>query len=157
MEDKKKAPAALPSWDQVCCLGDVENFRKAPKVNASFSRSLSLSLDKSAKLEACIRGQIESQSFSLWVLTSIFEFLKKSNCVPESSVFHQLVLSMTDSINAQDKASSSSAAFLWQKRREALVSRLPPHTHDLVKISLLSTPSSSSLFSKDVINPFAPV
>ena len=92
VEDKKKAPAALPSWDQVYCLGDHENFCKVPKVNESFScllnkkvsssRSLSLSLDKSAKLEACVRGQIESQSFSLWILASIFKFLKESNCVP---------------------------------------------------------------------------
>ena len=36
----------------------------------------SLSLEQSHKLEACIRGQVESQSFSLWVLASIFEFLK---------------------------------------------------------------------------------
>ena len=60
------------------------------------SRLVSLSSDDSAKLETCLSGQIESQSFSLWVFASIFEFLEESNCVPESPVFHQLVSSMTD-------------------------------------------------------------
>ena len=43
----------------------------------SSSRSLSLSLDDSAKLEACIRGQTQSQSFSL-----CGRGLKDSQCVP---------------------------------------------------------------------------
>ena len=43
------------------------------------------------------------------------------------------------------------AAFLKQKRREARVSHLPPYTHDSVKLSLLSSPSSSFLFSEDLI------
>ena len=91
------------------CFGDEESFHKALKVSDSFSqllmktvsssRSLSLSLDDSAKLEACICGQIQSQSFWLWALTAVFEFLKDSNCIPEGPVFHQLVTSMTDAIN----------------------------------------------------------
>ena len=85
--DKMKIFTALSSWGQVYHLGDHEDFHKAPKVNESFSRilpkkvnslrSVSLSLAESSKLEACIRGQIESQSFSLWDLASIFEFLKR--------------------------------------------------------------------------------
>ena len=63
-----------------------------------------LSLNDSAKLEACIRGQIESQSFSFWALAAIFEFLKESDCVLDNLVFHQLVSSMTTSINSQARA-----------------------------------------------------
>ena len=69
-KDKKKASSSLPQWGQVCRFGDEESFHKAPKVNDSFSRlltkqvsssrSLFLSLDDSEKLEACIRGQIQS-------------------------------------------------------------------------------------------------
>ena len=62
---------------------------------------------------------------------------------------------MTDSINSQAKASFSAAAFPKQKSREALVSHLPPHTHDSVKLSLLSSPSSS-LFSEDMIGVLDP-
>ena len=108
-----------------------ESFHNAPKVNDSFSRlltkqvslaqSLSLSLDDSAKLEACIHGHIQSQSFSLWALAAVFEFLKDSNRIPEDSVFHQHVTNMTVAINAQARAAFFSASFLQQKRRETLV------------------------------------
>ena len=102
-------------------LGNEESFHKAPEVNDSFSLlltktvssscSLSLSLDDSAKLESCIYGQIKLQSFSLWALAALFEFLKDSSCVLEDLVFHQLVTSMTDAVNAQVRAAFSSASF----------------------------------------------
>ena len=67
-EDKKKSSSSLPQWGQVYHLGDEESFHMTSKVNDGFSRlltnqvsssrSLSLSLDDSAKSEACIRGQI---------------------------------------------------------------------------------------------------
>ena len=132
-----------------------DDKKKASKINENFSRLLSkpvstsryvsLSLEDSAKLEACIRGQIESQSFSLWALSAIFEYLKDANCVSDDEVFHQLVSSMTTSINSQAKASFSAAAFLKQKRWETLVSHLPASAHTLLK------PSSSSFFAEDVI------
>ena len=58
---------------------------------------------------------------------------------------------MTDAINAQVRTAFSSASFLKQKRHETLVSHLPASTHDSVKVALLATPSSSSLFSDEVI------
>ena len=77
--------------------------------------------------------------------------MKDSNCVPDDQVFHQLVTSMTHTINAQARVSFSSAAFLEQKRGETLVSHLPSQTQESLKLAFLSTPSSSSLFSKDII------
>ena len=159
-EDKKKASSALPQWGEVYHLGDWEKFHKARKVNESFScllhktvsssGSLSLSLDDLTMLEACIRGQIESQSISLWALASTFEFLKESNCVLNCPVIHLLVCSMMTSINSHAGASFLVAAFLKQKRREILVSHLPASTHASVKLAFLATPSLSSL-SEDVI------
>ena len=159
--EDKKASSCLPQWGHVCRFGDEESFHKAPKVNdifsqlltktVSLSRSLSLVLDDSVKLEACIHGQIQSQSFSLWAVAAVFEFLKVSNCVPEDPVFNQLVMSMMDAINAQVRAAFTSASFLKQKCREAIVSLLPASTHGSVKLVLLTTPSSSSLFSDEVI------
>ena len=67
-------------------------------------------------------------------------------------VFHQLVVSMTEVINAQARAAFFSASFLKQKCHEASVSHLPASTHESVKLALLATPSSSSLFSDEVIN-----
>ena len=99
-DDKKKASSALPHWGDVCPLGDLPDFHKAPKVNKSFSRLLdkpvsssryvTLSLEDATKLETRVLGQIESQSFSLWALATVFDFLKDPNCVPDD-IFSQLV------------------------------------------------------------------
>ena len=58
---------------------------------------------------------------------------------------------MTDAINSHARASFPSASFLKQKRRVALVSHLPSQTHKSVKLALLLTLSSSSLFSGEII------
>ena len=71
--------------------------------------------------------------------------------MPDDDIFSQLVSSMTTIINSQARASFSAATFLQQKRRETLVSLLPRATHASVNHALLSTPSSSSLFTEDVI------
>ena len=111
---------------------------------------MSLSLEDAAKLESCVCGQIESQSFSLWALAFVLEFLKESDCIPDSSVFHQLVTSMTSAINSQARASFSVSTFLRQIRYKTLVSHLPAATHASVKHALLSSPSTSS-FSEEVV------
>ena len=95
---------------------------------------------------------IESQSFALWTLAAVFEFLRDSNCVPEDPMFGHLVSSMTMAINAQAKASFSAVAFLQHKHCETYVSHLPVSTHSSVKHALLSTlTSSSELFHEEVI------
>ena len=55
------------------------------------------------------------------------------------------------SLNSQAKALFASASFLKQKHRETLVSHLLTVTHAFVKHALLTSPSSSSPFSEDVI------
>ena len=110
----------------------------------SLSCYIALSLDDTAKFETCIRGQIKSQSFSLWALAMIFEYLKDTNCVPDDA-------SMTTALNSQAKISFSVAAFLQQVRRESLVSHPSRSTHLSAKHALLSTPSSFSLFDEEVI------
>ena len=160
-DDKKKAPTALPRWGDVYRLGDLDASHKAPRVNESFSRLLdkavspsyyvALSLDDTAKLETCVCGLTESQSFSLWALATMFEFLKDSSCVLEDTVLRQLIASMTTTLNSQAKASFSAAAFLQQVWRVSFVSYLPSSTHASVKHALLSTPSTSALFGEEVI------
>ena len=160
-DEKQKTSTALLHWGDVYRLGDKPDFHKAPKVNESFSRLLdkpvsssryvALSLEDTSKLETCMCGLIESQSFSLWSIVTMFEFLKDANCVPEDSIFRQLIVSMTTALNSQAKASFSVAAFLQQALRESFVSHLPGSTHPSVKHALLSTPSSSDLFDEEVI------
>ena len=103
-----------------------------------------------AKLETCVHGLIESQSFSFWALLTIFEYLKDANCVPDDAVFRQLVASMATALNFQAKAFFSAVAFLQQVQRESFVSHLLRSTLVSVRHVLLSTSSTSSLFSEEV-------
>ena len=91
------------------------------------------------------------QLFFLWFIVTMFKFLKDSNCVPEDSVFRQFISSMMTILTSQAKTAFSLQKFLQQVRQESYVSHLPGSTHPLVKHALLSTPSSSALFSEDVI------
>ena len=96
--------SAFPRWGDAYRFGDFPDYHKALKLNESFSQLLdkpvasshyvTLSLDGITKLETCVRGFVEVQLFSLWSIATMFEFLKDSNCVPEDSVFRQLI-SMT--------------------------------------------------------------
>ena len=159
--DEEKTSSALPHWGDVYRLGDMLDCHKVPKLSESFSRLLdkpmatsrlaALSIEDSAKRETCVRGLIESQSFSLWSIATTFEFLKDLNCVPEDSAFRQFITSMTTTLISQAKASFSVAAFLQQVRKESYVSHLLGSTHPSVKHAPLSTPSMSTLFSEDVI------
>ena len=58
-DNKKEASSALPHWGDIYCLGDLDDFYKAPKINENFphmlskgftTRYVSLSLEDSAKL-----------------------------------------------------------------------------------------------------------
>ena len=158
---KKKTSSALLTWGDVYRLSNLPEFHKVPKLNESFSHllektlasfcSIALSLYETCKLETCLRGMIKSQSFTLWALSAVFEFLRDSNCVPEDPLFGHLVASMTTAINAQAKASFSAAAFLQHKCYKTYVSHLLVATHPSVKHTLLSTPSSMELFDEEVI------
>ena len=68
-DEKKKISSALLTWGEIYCLGDLDKFHKAPRINKTFSllsksisssRYVSLSLDDSAKLETCMCGQMSS-------------------------------------------------------------------------------------------------
>ena len=123
-------------------MSDIPTFAKAPPVNDQFSRLLdkqlsssrhvSISLEECSRLENCIRGLVESQSYSSWAMAAVFAFLHEAGVVPEDESFHRLVSSLSVALNSQAKASLSSASFLKQKRRETYVSHLPSSTHDSV-------------------------
>ena len=113
-------------------------------------RSVPMTVQDVMALESSVRAQLECQSFSFWVLAAIFRYLREVKFVPpDQEIFRQFVDSMSRSLSAQTRASASVASFLKQKRREWLVSFLPP-TSKTVKSSLLSTTSSETLFSEDV-------
>ena len=114
----KKTLSVLPAWGDVYLLSSLPDFHKAPKLNESFSQllektlassrtiALSLSLDETCKLETYLRGMIESQSFTLWSLSAVFEFLRGSDCVPDDPAFGHIVGSMRTGINTQARLRS---------------------------------------------------
>ena len=105
-----KATVALPTWGDIYQLGDLEFTIKLRRWNESFSRLLdkpvassryiAMSLDECSKLESCVSGLVESQSFSFWALATVFAFLKDSTCAPEDDIFHRLLTSLTVALNA---------------------------------------------------------
>ena len=160
-QGRKKTFSVLPSWGEIYWMSDFPSFAKAPPVNGQFSRLLdkplsssrhvSLSVEECSRLENCVHGLVESQSYSSWAMAAVFAFLHEAGIVPEEESFHCLVSRLLVTLNSQAKASLSAAAFLKQKRRETYVSHLPSSTHESVRQVLLSLLSASSLFSDDVI------
>ena len=87
----------------VVCIawGDLPGFSMAPCL-----------------LDACLRGMIESLSFSLWTVASIFFSLEDSGCIPEKDIFLQLISSLTVFLNLQATTSFASASFQKPKQWE---------------------------------------
>ena len=135
----KKVFSVFPSWGEIYHMNDFPTFAKAPPVNDQFSRLLdkplsssrhvSLSLEECSRLEACVRGLVESQSYSSWAMVAVFAYLREAGVVLEDDSFHRLVSSLSVALN----------------------SHLPSSTHESVRQALLSSPSNESLFSDDVM------
>ena len=150
-DERKKTTSSLPRWGITYCLGDFPDYHKALRISESFerlldklvssSRHVALSLDDISKLETCVRGLVEAESFSLWSIAVMFEFLKDSNCVPEDSSFRQLISSLIKALTTEARTSYSLQQFPQQTRHESYVSYLPGSTPQSVKHALLSTPS----------------
>ena len=148
-KDQCRSRSVLPTWGDIYRLRDFTSSHVAAPLNHQYSRLLqklvpssryvSLSLEESARLESCLQGLVESQSFVPWAMASLFAFLRDAGLSPSDEGFNKVVSSL-----------SVAASFLKQVRRETYVAHLPPHTHDSVKHALLSTPSEDSLFSEEV-------
>ena len=139
----------LSDYHKTLCFN--ESFERLLDKPVSSSRHVARSLDDISKLETCVRVLVEAQSFSLWSIAAMFEFLKDSNCVPEDSGFRQLISSLTKALTIQARTSYSLQQFLQQTRRESYAPHLPGSMPQSVKHALLSTPPSQKLFSEDVI------
>ena len=156
-KDQRRSRSVLPTWGDIYRLRDLTSCHAAAPLNHQYSRLLqksvpssryvSLSLEDCARLESCLRGLVESQSFSSWAMASLFAFLRDAGLSSDEG-FNKVVSSLSVALTAQAKASYAAPSFLKQVRRETYVAHLPPHTHDFVKHALLSTPSEDSLFSE---------
>ena len=160
-KDQCRSRSVLPTWDDIYRLRDLTSSHAAAPLNHQFScllqksvpssRYVSLSLEDCARLESCLQGLVESQSFVSWAMASLFAFLQDAGLSPSDDGFNEVVSSLSVALMVQAKASYAAASFLKQVRRETYVAHLPPHAHDSVKHALLSTPSEDSLFSEEVI------
>ena len=83
-KDQRHSCSVFPSWGNIYRLRDLPSSHSAAPLNPQFSRLLnksvpssryvSLSLEDCARLEACMRGLVGSQSYASWAMASIFAF-----------------------------------------------------------------------------------
>ena len=160
-KDQRRSRSVLPTWGDIYRLRDLPSSHAAALLNHQYSRLLqksvpswryvSLSLEDCTRLESCLWGLVESQSFASWAMASLFAFLRDAGLSPSDEGFNKVVSSLSVALTAQAKASYAAVSFLKKVRREIYVAHLPAYTHDSVKHALLSTPSEESLFSEEVI------
>ena len=94
---------------------------------------------------------LESLSFSLWTVTSVFAFLEDSGYIPEEDIFLQLIF-QPYGVPQFAGYDLISVCFLSEADvMETLVAHLPSVTHASVKHTFLTSPSSSPLFAEAVI------
>ena len=106
----KKVISVLPSWGEIYRMSDFPTFAKAPPVKDQFSRLLdkplassrhvTLSLEECSHLETCVRGLVESQSYSSWAMAAVFACLREAGIALEDDSSYRLVSSLSVSLNS---------------------------------------------------------
>ena len=120
----------------------------------SRNRLVGINLFEAGKLETTFRGQAETLSHSMWMLSGLLGFIRRDGYQPsDQALFNQLLSSVT--IGLADIAASSAAGvnFTTYKRRQFYTSHLPAYFPEPQRDSLLVAPANlaSSLFREEDI------
>ena len=130
-------------------LGSAPNFN--PNLarlmdNVSPRRSLSFSFEDCGRVESLVRHQLEINSLVFWLFSSLIKVLNGCGFEPEDPiVFEGIIYNLTLGLINSTSISSSVSSFLQLKRREGLLSHLPPHVVSCHREDLLASPLSSPL------------
>ena len=82
------------------------------------SHYVGMTIREAAALEASLRSHLEALSHSMWVLSCLLAFVRLQNFAPEdSSLFNNLVTSLSKSLVYQVSLAASHTAFIALKRR----------------------------------------
>ena len=93
-------------------------------------------------LEASFRGQSETLSYELWVLSGLLGFVRLQGFLPsDPALFNQLVTALSKSLAHQASVTASQILYICAKRREFYLSYLPAYFTDSTKRSMLESPA----------------
>ena len=104
--------------------------------------------------ESSFRGQSETLSYVLWVLSDLLGFVRLQGFSPsDPALFNQLVTALSKSLAHQASVTASQISYICAKRREFYLSHLPAYFTDSTKRSLLESPAVfvDSLFAEQDI------
>ena len=114
------------------------------KVN--LGRSVSLSLGDCQALEATFRGQVETLSHSMWVLSGLLALIRKEGFLPnDQALFQTLISSLSMGLAHQANMASSGITFATLKRRQLYTSHMPEHYSKSLRKELLKAPSCTGI------------
>ena len=116
-----------------------------------------LSIRDAMALEASFRAQLETLSYSIWVLSGLLGFVRLQGFTPAvPALFNQLVTALSNSLAHQAHVSASHTAYMYHKRCEFYLSHLPAYFCDVNKRSTLSSPAvfADSLFCEEDVSRF---
>ena len=106
-------------------------------------------------LETSARSQSEALSHSMWVLSGLLGLIRRDGYLPSDPLlFQQLVRSVSMGLANQANFAASYTTFFVKKRRDLLLSYLPPVFQDVQKKALSKAPTcfSSSLFPPEELH-----
>ena len=143
-------PTFLPSRHLSYAVRGEHSGVKAVCVNESllalFDRPLcpnllvGLSVRDAMALEASFRGQSETLSYALWVLSGLLGFVRLQGFTPtDSALFNQLVMARFKSLAHQASVTTSQISYIYAKRREFYLSHLPAYFTNSTKRSMLES------------------
>ena len=100
-----------------------------------------LSVKDAMSLESSFRGQSESLSYALWILSGLLGFVRVQGFSPsDPALFNQLVTALSKSLAHQASVTASQISYICVKRQEFYLSHLSAYFSDSTKRSLLEFP-----------------
>ena len=147
-----KRASAVFSRRRACYnIADEQHFVKPPVFNDLFNRlcmkscstnaQVSVPLEELRRLESAVVGLQEAQSFSFWLVSSLFGYVKESGFVPpDPALYSRLSSSLSMSLVHQCTVAHAVSAFSTSLRRGHFLSHCSPTVTDDQKHRLLASP-----------------
>ena len=159
MKGGKKAGALLPHKRKTYCVAGDESFSEPPRVNEEIRRILgdgqlsnpyiNISAEDLKNLENALLSIQQNQSFSLWVISTLFIMIHKAGFSgPNADVLSTMSSTLSGSMVNQSTLAHQISAFLVTKRREALLESLPSLAEVHKNRLTTTTPFSKTLFDQ---------
>ena len=104
-------------------------------------------------MESLCNGMLAAQSSGFWFFSAFLHWLKELGFeAPDPSLFGQLVQEVSGSLVTAANSASGLAAFMLAKRREGVLSHLPPHVGAHFKKDLAASFSGTHVFDDEVLS-----